>query len=64
VRWAGVDFGTTNSAVAFVDDAGVPVLAQFPGTQVKLAFYEGLAEKCPPRPFICLAFFFQLTVPG
>jgi hypothetical chaperone protein len=28
--WVGVDFGTTNSAVAFVDDDGAPRLAQFP----------------------------------
>jgi hypothetical chaperone protein len=31
--WVGVDFGTTNSAVAFVDAAGAPRLAQFPATQ-------------------------------
>jgi hypothetical chaperone protein len=29
-RWVGVDFGTTNSAVAFVDSSGPPRLAQFP----------------------------------
>ncbi len=29
-RWVGVDFGTTNSAVAFVDAVGAPRLAQFP----------------------------------
>jgi hypothetical chaperone protein len=29
-RWVGLDFGTTNSAVAFVDDAGQPHLATFP----------------------------------
>ena len=28
--WVGVDFGTTNSAVAFVDASGAPRLAQFP----------------------------------
>jgi hypothetical chaperone protein len=28
--WVGVDFGTTNSAVAFVDASGPPHLAQFP----------------------------------
>ncbi len=28
--WVGIDFGTTNSAVAFVDSAGPPRLAQFP----------------------------------
>jgi hypothetical chaperone protein len=28
--WIGVDFGTTNSAVAFVDAGGAPRLAQFP----------------------------------
>ena len=28
--WVGVDFGTTNSAVAFVDLTGAPRLAQFP----------------------------------
>ena len=28
--WVGVDFGTTNSAVAFVDADGAPRLAQFP----------------------------------
>ena len=28
--WIGIDFGTTNSAVAFVDAAGSPRLAQFP----------------------------------
>ncbi|MGH9144176.1 MAG: Hsp70 family protein, partial [Vicinamibacterales bacterium] len=28
--WVGVDFGTTNSAVALVDSAGPPRLAQFP----------------------------------
>ena len=30
VSWVGVDFGTTNSAVAFVDSSGAPRLAQFP----------------------------------
>jgi hypothetical chaperone protein len=30
VSWVGVDFGTTNSAVAFADASGVPRLAQFP----------------------------------
>ena len=29
-RWVGVDFGTTNSAVAFVDDRGAAQLAAFP----------------------------------
>jgi len=29
-RWVGVDFGTTNSAVAFVESTGAPRLAQFP----------------------------------
>jgi hypothetical chaperone protein len=29
-RWVGVDFGTTNSAVAFVEGSGPPHLAQFP----------------------------------
>jgi len=28
--WVGIDFGTTNSAVAFVEDGGAPRLAQFP----------------------------------
>ena len=28
--WVGIDFGTTNSAVAFVDPSGAPRLAQFP----------------------------------
>jgi len=28
--WVGIDFGTTNSAVAFVDSTGAPRLAQFP----------------------------------
>ena len=32
-RWVGVDFGTTNSAVAFADAAGLPHLAQFPSAQ-------------------------------
>jgi hypothetical chaperone protein len=30
ISWVGVDFGTTNSAVAFVDAVGAPRLAQFP----------------------------------
>jgi hypothetical chaperone protein len=29
-RWVGVDFGTTNSAVAFVESGGAPRLAAFP----------------------------------
>ncbi len=29
-RWVGVDFGTTNSAVAFVEGSGPPHLAHFP----------------------------------
>jgi hypothetical chaperone protein len=29
-RWVGVDFGTTNSAVAFVEGSGAPRLAHFP----------------------------------
>ena len=28
--WVGIDFGTTNSAVAFADATGLPHLAQFP----------------------------------
>src|ERR1019366_6846277 len=31
--WVGVDFGTTNSAVAFVDVSDPPRLAQFPSHQ-------------------------------
>jgi hypothetical chaperone protein len=31
--WLGVDFGTTNSAVAFIDGDGVARLAQFPSEQ-------------------------------
>jgi hypothetical chaperone protein len=29
-RWIGVDFGTTNSAVATIDEAGAPQLVTFP----------------------------------
>jgi hypothetical chaperone protein len=31
--WIGIDFGTTNSAVAFVDEGGAARLAQFPTAQ-------------------------------
>ena len=31
--WIGVDFGTTNSAVAYVGEDGAPRLAQFPTAQ-------------------------------
>ena len=31
--WVGIDFGTTNSAVAFVDATGAPRLAQFSSAQ-------------------------------
>src|SRR4051812_16725642 len=31
--WVGIDFGTTNSAVAFVDASGAAQLAQFPSAQ-------------------------------
>ena len=39
-RWVGVDFGTTNSAVAFVDAAGRPHLAKFVSAQ-------GTRSTCP-----------------
>ena len=35
-RWAGLDFGTTNSAVAFVEGAGPPYLATFPDAGPRL----------------------------
>jgi len=32
-RWVGVDFGTTNSAVAVIEGSSVPRLAAFPSAQ-------------------------------
>ena len=37
-RWVGVDFGTTNSAVAFVEGSGPPHLARFPSAGPRPTF--------------------------
>ena len=50
VCWVGVDFGTTNSAVSFVEGSGSPRLAQFPSvhgprpTFPSVLYFE---PKCP-----------------
>ncbi len=52
MRWAGVDFSAKNSAVAFVDDAGVPVLAR------------SLRAPTAPRPTIPSALYFEPKKPS
>ena len=50
-RWVGLDFGTTNSAVALADAAGPPRLAVFP-------------TAAGPRPTFPSVLYFPTSVPG
>ena len=51
MMWVGVDFGTTNSAVAFVDASGAARLAQFPSTH-------------GPRPTFPSVLYFEPKMPS
>ena len=50
--WVGVDFGTTNSAVAFVDDAGSPRLAQFPSARGPRSTFPSVLYFEPRKPSV------------
>src|SRR4051812_12685031 len=51
-RWIGVDFGTTNSAVAFVDAAGVARLAQFPSSHGARSTFPSVLYFEPRKPSV------------
>jgi hypothetical chaperone protein len=51
-RWIGVDFGTTNSAVAIADAAGVPHLAQFPSEQGAQPTFPSVLYFEPKKPSV------------
>src|SRR5580765_7382551 len=51
-RWVGVDFGTTNSAVAFVDAGGAPRLAQFPTAQGPRPTFPSVLYFEPGKPSV------------
>jgi hypothetical chaperone protein len=50
--WVGVDFGTTNSAVAFADDSGVPHLAQFPTAHGSSPTFPSVLYFEPKKPSV------------
>src|SRR4051812_18783442 len=50
--WVGVDFGTTNSAVAFVDASGTAQLAQFPSTAGPRPTFPSVLYFEPKRPSV------------
>jgi hypothetical chaperone protein len=52
VPWVGVDFGTTNSAVAFVDADGAPRLAQFPTAQGPRPTFPSVLYFEPKKPSV------------
>jgi hypothetical chaperone protein len=52
VPWVGIDFGTTNSAVAFVDAAGAPRLAQFPTAQGPRSTFPSVLYFEPKQPSV------------
>ena len=51
-NWIGVDFGTTNSAVAFVDASGAARLAQFPSAQGPRSTFPSVLYFEPRRPSV------------
>jgi len=52
VTWVGVDFGTTNSAVAFADATGPPRLAQFPTAQGPRSTFPSVLYFEPKKPSV------------
>jgi hypothetical chaperone protein len=50
--WVGVDFGTTNSAVAFVDPSGVPRLVQFPTGHGPRSTFPSVLYFEPAKPSV------------
>src|SRR4051795_7974837 len=50
--WIGVDFGTTNSAVAFVDASGSPRLAQFPSSHGPRSTFPSVLYFEPKKPSV------------
>jgi hypothetical chaperone protein len=50
--WIGVDFGTTNSAVAFVDPSGVPRLGQFPTSHGPRSTFPSVLYFEPKKPSV------------
>ncbi|HEX3645874.1 MAG TPA: Hsp70 family protein [Vicinamibacterales bacterium] len=50
--WVGIDFGTTNSAVAFVDGDGAPRLAQFPTAQGSTTTFPSVLYFEPRKPSV------------
>ena len=54
--WIGVDFGTTNSAVAFVDPSGVPRLVPFPTGHGPRSTFPSVLYFEPTKPSVAGAF--------
>ncbi len=52
VTWVGIDFGTTNSAVAFVDGDGAPRLAQFPTAHGPSPTFPSVLYFEPKKPSV------------
>jgi hypothetical chaperone protein len=50
--WIGIDFGTTNSAVAFVDGDGAPRLAQFPTAHGPSPTFPSVLYFEPKKPSV------------
>src|SRR5260221_6564307 len=50
--WVGVDFGTTNSAVAFVDASGTAQLAQFPSANGPRPTFPSVLYFEPRKPSV------------
>ena len=50
--WVGVDFGTTNSAVAFVGASGSPRLAPFPGAHGPRSTFPSVLYFEPKKPSV------------
>jgi hypothetical chaperone protein len=51
-RWIGIDFGTTNSAVAFADDEGPPRLAAFPTALGARSTFPSVLYFAPKLPSV------------
>ena len=51
-RWVGVDFGTTNSAVAVADASGLPRLVQFPSAHGLQPTFPSVLYFQPKKPSI------------
>jgi hypothetical chaperone protein len=52
VPWVGVDFGTTNSAVALIDGSDAPRLAQFPSAVGPRSTFPSILYFEPRRPSV------------